>query len=45
MTSGFSGEPKFRQSVTAAGTAPVTATFRYASASARRAPCFGSSWQ
>ena len=39
MTSGFSGVPKFRQSVTATGVAPVTATLRYASARASCAPC------
>ena len=44
MTSGFSGQPKFRQSVTAIGTAPVTATLRYASARASCAPSYGSSW-
>ena len=42
MTSGSSGEPKFRQSVTATGTAPVAATLRQASASASFAPVYGS---
>ena len=45
MTSGFSGLPKLRQSVTAVGSAPVTATLRYASARASFAPSYGSSWQ
>ena len=44
MTPGSSGEPKFRQLVTAIGVAPVTATLRYASASASCAPLYGSSW-
>ena len=44
MTPGSSGEPKFRQLVTAIGVAPVTATLRYASASASWAPVYGSSW-
>ena len=43
MTPGSSGEPKFRQSVTASGTAPAVATLRYASASASWAPAYGSS--
>ena len=43
MTSGFSGEPKFRQSLTPMGLAPVTATLRYASARASFAPWRGSS--
>src|SRR3954447_19434791 len=43
MTAGSSGEPKFRQSETARGVAPVVATFRYASASASCAPVYGSS--
>ena len=38
ITPGSSGEPKFRQSVTASGTAPVVTTLRYASASASWAP-------
>lgn len=43
MTAGSSGEPKFRQSETASGLAPVVATLRYASASASWAPWYGSS--
>src|SRR3954453_5141663 len=43
ITPGSSGEPKFRQSVTAAGRAPVVATLRYDSASASFAPVYGSS--
>src|ERR1035437_9211716 len=43
MTSGSSGEPKFRQSEIANGTAPAVATLRYASASASCAPSNGSS--
>ena len=42
MTSGSSGEPKFRQSLTAIGTAPEVATLRYASARASCAPWYGS---
>ena len=38
MTCGSSGEPKLRQFVTAIGTAPVVATFRYASANASWVP-------
>ena len=38
MIAGSSGEPKFRQSVIASGSAPLTATFRYASARASWAP-------
>ncbi|COX31538.1 Uncharacterised protein [Mycobacterium tuberculosis] len=38
ITPGSSGEPKFRQLVTATGVAPVTATLRYASANASCAP-------
>jgi hypothetical protein len=37
-TSGFSGEPKLRQSVIAAGSPPAHATLRAASASAICAP-------
>ena len=44
MASGSSGEPKFRQSVTARGFAPTVQTLRYASASAWRAPSYGSSF-
>ena len=40
---GSSGEPKFRQSVIASGTAPEVATLRYASDSANCAPVRGSS--
>lgn len=43
MGPGSSGEPKFRQSVTASGRAPEVATLRYASARARAAPVRGSS--
>ena len=43
MTAGSSGEPKFRQSETAIGTAPEVATLRYASARANWAPWYGSS--
>src|SRR5262245_45749198 len=43
ITPGSSGEPKFRQSVTANGRAPVDATLRYDSASASWAPAYGSS--
>jgi hypothetical protein len=43
MDAGSSGLPKFRQSVTASGRAPVAATFRYASAKASWAPVYGSS--
>src|SRR5665647_3064705 len=43
MTPGSSGEPKFRQSEIASGTAPAVATLRYASASASWAPAKGSS--
>jgi hypothetical protein len=42
ITSGRSGLPKFRQFVIASGRAPVTATFRAASATACIAPSFGS---
>src|SRR5215813_8563161 len=45
MTSGFSGLPKFRQSVIARGRAPVHAIERAASATARAAPRYGSSAQ
>ena len=45
MTAGSSGEPKFRQSVTATGTAPEDATLRIDSARASWAPARGSSWQ
>ncbi len=38
MTSGFSGLPKFRQSVMARGRAPVQATDRAASATAMAPP-------
>ena len=38
ITSGSSGEPKLRQSVIATGSAPETATLRYASASDNCAP-------
>ena len=43
MTTGRSGFPKFRQFVIASGVAPVTATLRAASATACRAPRYGSS--
>src|SRR5665647_634570 len=43
MTPGSSGEPKFRQSEMAKGTAPAVATLRYASARASCAPAYGSS--
>ncbi len=45
MTSGSSGLPKLRQSLTATGVAPDAATLRYASARASCAPAYGSSWQ
>src|SRR2546427_3765936 len=41
--SGFSGEPKFRQSVSASGRPPPQATFRAAPSTARTAPTNGSS--
>jgi len=41
-TSGFSGVPKFRQSVTATGSAPVQTTLRAASATAIAPPAYGS---
>ena len=43
ITSGSSGEPKFRQSLTARGRAPDVATLRNDSASASWAPVNGSS--
>ncbi len=42
MTSGFSGLPKFRQSVIASGRAPTQATERAASATAIAPPRYGS---
>src|SRR4051812_24217896 len=42
ITSGLSGEAKFRQFVTAIGLAPTQATFRAASATASFAPSRGS---
>src|SRR5262250_2771567 len=42
MTSGLSGDPKFRQFVSAIGLAPVTMRFLHASAITSRAPAFGS---
>ena len=42
MICGFSGLPKLRQLVAAAGVAPEHATFRAASATACIAPSFGS---
>ena len=41
-TSGFSGLPKFRQSVIAAGRPPAHATLRAASTNAICAPMYGS---
>ena len=43
ITPGSSGDPKFRQSLTASGRAPPVATLRNASASASCAPAYGSS--
>ena len=43
ITSGFSGLPKFRQSLIASGRAPVTQTLRAASATACWVPTYGSS--
>src|SRR5262245_34056964 len=45
MTSGFSGLPKFRQSVIASGRAPTAATERAASATAIAPPRYGSAAQ
>ena len=44
-TSGFSGLPKFRQSVSPTGSAPATARLRTASATAWAPPVRGSSQQ
>ena len=43
MTSGRSGLPKFRQSVSASGFAPTATQFRAASTTAIMAPKYGSS--
>src|SRR3984893_2966952 len=44
ITSGFSGLPKLRQFVAAMGRAPLQATLRAASATARMAPTRGFNW-
>ena len=45
MISGFSGLPKFMQSVIASGVAPVAVMLRHASATACAPPASGSAWQ